>query len=233
MEGADKEFWVASHSKGLNDLGQGNFMSALIEIEDAVLSTVRRVIGLNLVRVDIYLCDWLRCFLTGRTQRVRVGSALSASTAVLSGVPQGSVLGPLLFALYVDDLFGSFKTVLPFAFADDLKLIARVPDADSVAAFQSDVRVLEEWCAQSLLEVNLEKTRVLHFGRGNSHADYFYGLNRIGSAESVVDLGVRVDTRLDFSAQADYSAKRAFAALGAIRRAFCSRDQALFTRLYR
>ena len=57
MEGADKEIWVASHTKGLNDLGQGNIMSALIEIEDAVLSTVRWVIGLNLVRVDIYLSD--------------------------------------------------------------------------------------------------------------------------------------------------------------------------------
>ena len=57
MEGADKEIWVASHTKGLNDLGQGNIMSALIEIEYAVLSTVRRVIGLNLVGVDIYLGD--------------------------------------------------------------------------------------------------------------------------------------------------------------------------------
>ena len=57
MEGADKEIWVASHSKSLNDLGQGNMMSALIEIEDAILSTVRRVIGLNLVRVDVYLGD--------------------------------------------------------------------------------------------------------------------------------------------------------------------------------
>ena len=57
MEGADKEIWVVSHSKGLNDLGQGNIMSALIEIEDAILSTVRRVIGLNLVGVDMYLGD--------------------------------------------------------------------------------------------------------------------------------------------------------------------------------
>ena len=57
MEGADKEIWVASHSKGLTDLGQGNIMSALIEIEDAILTTIRRVIGLNLVRVDIYLGD--------------------------------------------------------------------------------------------------------------------------------------------------------------------------------
>ena len=57
MEGADKEIWVASHSKSYNDLGQGNIMSALIEIEDAVLTTIRRVIGLNLMRVDIYLGD--------------------------------------------------------------------------------------------------------------------------------------------------------------------------------
>ena len=53
----DKEIWVASLTKSLNYLGQGNIMSALIEIEDAVLSTVRRGIGLNLMRVDIYLGD--------------------------------------------------------------------------------------------------------------------------------------------------------------------------------
>ena len=57
MEGAAKEIWVASHSKSFNDLGQGDLMSALIEIEDAVLSTVRRVLGLDLVGVDIYLSD--------------------------------------------------------------------------------------------------------------------------------------------------------------------------------
>ena len=57
VEGADKEIWVASHTKGFNDLGQGNIMSALIEIEDAVLTTIRRVIGFYLVRVAIYLND--------------------------------------------------------------------------------------------------------------------------------------------------------------------------------
>ena len=57
MEGADKEIWVASHTKSLNDLRQGNIMSALREIEDAVLTTIRRVIGLNLAGVDIYLVE--------------------------------------------------------------------------------------------------------------------------------------------------------------------------------
>ena len=57
MEGADKETWVAGHTKSLNELGQGNIMSALIEIEDAVLTTIRCVIGLDLVRIDIYLSD--------------------------------------------------------------------------------------------------------------------------------------------------------------------------------
>ena len=57
VEGVDKELWLASQTKSLNDLRQGNIMSALIEIEDPVLSTVRRVIGLNLVGVDIYLGD--------------------------------------------------------------------------------------------------------------------------------------------------------------------------------
>ena len=57
MEGEDIESSVASHTKSFTELGQGNNMSALIEIEDAVFSTVRRIIGLNLVGVDIYLGD--------------------------------------------------------------------------------------------------------------------------------------------------------------------------------
>ena len=57
MEGADKEIWVACHTKGFTDLRQGNIMSALIELEDAVLTTIRLVIGFYLVRVAIYLND--------------------------------------------------------------------------------------------------------------------------------------------------------------------------------
>ena len=60
MKDAEKEIRVAIHTKTLNDLGQGNIMSALIEIEDALLTTIRRVIGFDLMRVDIYLgdCGW-------------------------------------------------------------------------------------------------------------------------------------------------------------------------------
>ena len=57
MEGADKESWVAIHTKTLNELGQGNIMSALNEIEEAELTTVRGLFGFKLVGVDIYLSD--------------------------------------------------------------------------------------------------------------------------------------------------------------------------------
>jgi len=96
--------------------------------------------------VDGNLFEWIKCFLMDRYQRVRVNGSLSSCTRVNSGVPQGSVLGPLLFALYVNELL-SFKLVfsLLFLFADDTKLYQIIRSPDNCLQLQCDIDILAQW----------------------------------------------------------------------------------------
>ena len=85
--------------------------------------------------------DIIRDFLTGRSFRVCVGGEFSNLKDVLSGIPQGSVLGPLLFVLYINDLPDSIKSFAKL-FADDLKMIAKASDKLQV---DNDLKMLELW----------------------------------------------------------------------------------------
>ena len=90
-------------------------------------------------------------FLSSRTQRVKIDGVCSSSIDVVSGVPQGSVLGPLLFLLYIADLPGQLQNVL-VGYADDSTLICRIPhprDRSSMAAsLNDDLAVISDWCSR-------------------------------------------------------------------------------------
>ena len=107
------------------------------------------------------ILKWLEAFLTDRTQAVRIGSATSAFLPVISGVPQGSVLGPLLFILYVNDVTDVVPQNIKIKlFADDIKLyasIASVSDCDSLQQCFADVH---SWSASWQLKINLVKCNV-------------------------------------------------------------------------
>ena len=101
-------------------------------------------------------------FLSSRTQRVKVDGVFSSSIDVVSGVPQGSVLGPLLFLLYIADLLRLLQNEL-VGYADDSTLLCRIPhprDRSSVAAsLNDDLAVINDWCSRWGMLVNLSKTR--------------------------------------------------------------------------
>ena len=97
-------------------------------------------------------------FLTGRSLSTCVRGNYSSLRDVLSGVPQGSVLGPLLFVLFVNDLPDSVKNVTKL-FADDLKLIA---DASDKVSIENDLSSLEEWESLWLLKFKPKKCKVMH-----------------------------------------------------------------------
>ena len=110
---------------------------------------------------------WIESFLVGRSQRVAVNGTLSGVREVLSGVPQGSVLGPLLFLLYinniVDDLECSF-----LLFADDSKLFKHIKTAEDIASVQRDLQRLEAWSEKWLLKFHPGKCHVLSLGKFDS-----------------------------------------------------------------
>ena len=144
-------------------------------------------------------------FLSSRTQRVKVDGVFSSSIDVVSGVPQGRVLGPLLFLLYIADLPRLLQNEL-VGYADDSTLLCRIPhprDRSSVAAsLNDDLAVISDWCSRWGMLVNPSKTRGMLISRSRTVEPLFPDLLIDGSVVEMVSelkiLGVIIDSKLSF-----------------------------------
>ena len=140
------------------------------------------------------LLNWIKIFLSGRRQRVVINGFQSHESSVISGVPQGSVLGPLLFLIYVDDLPRVISSP-SLLFADDTKLFRPISDHDS---FQNDILTLERWSTLWQLNFNTKKSFIMHLGRNNPCYTYYIDNDPLQSVEEHKDLGVITDSNLKF-----------------------------------
>ena len=160
---------------------------------------------------------------------------MSSWKEVFSGVPQGSVLGPILFVLFIDDIDSMVSAVDLFLskFADDTKA-ARVVDSDEQAAdLQADLDGLSQWATKWQMLFNVDKCKVLHLGRSNIGRDYTMGGKKLLVTEEEKDLGVMIHKSLKSATQVAKAAKKANQVLGQIARAFTYRDKVHFVKLYR
>ena len=117
------------------------------------------------------LLKWFGSFLRGRRQCVKINSVLSSWLQVTSGIPQGSVLGPLLFALYINELPSLVSSQL-LMFADDIKLYRHIRSPIDCRILQTDINILLDWSNHWLLS-HTSECKVLHIGNtpyiGNYH----------------------------------------------------------------
>ena len=114
-----------------------------------------------------HLLHWISNYLTSRSQRVVVNGAASFSTPVISGVPQGSVLGPLLFLIYIDDITSlpitcGTQTVL---YADDLLLFCPISKQEDFFTLQRDIVSIEHWTSNNYLTFNMSKCSYMMISR--------------------------------------------------------------------
>jgi hypothetical protein len=148
---------------------------------------------------------WLDAFLSDRTFKVKVGGVLSASEKVISGVPQGSVLGPLLFIVYTADVKYNVRSSWVM-YADDMKIYN---DSLNYQMLSNDISNISKWASDWQLPLNIGKCTVLHVGGKNPCHGYYLGGVELLKSSSCLDLGVLVTSNLSWSEHTSYVVKRA------------------------
>lgn len=171
---------------------------------------------LELLGIDGVLLSWLRSYLNGRQHRVRIGSKMSRPFAAVSGVPQGSHLGPLMFSLFINDLCDELTESNFLLFADDLKFYRKIESVDDAVKLQKDLEAVNRWCSDNMMELNINKCEVISFKNTRSElVTYDYQLNDISlrRVDRIKDLGVMLDNRMNFRSHIDHVAAKARSAL--------------------
>ena len=113
--------------------------------------------------VDLRLVVWVREFLVGHTQRVRIGGQLSKEVKVTSAVPQGSILGPLLFLVYVNDIWRNINLNIRLFFEDCI-IYSKITNKN-VEKLQKDLDTLGEWAVEDGMKINPGKSKAVGFTR--------------------------------------------------------------------
>jgi len=200
----------------------------------------RRLISkLQAYRIHPGVVSWIEAFLSDRKQRVRVEGEHSNWRTVTSGIPQGSVLGPVLFVLYINDLpkfCGNDSDI--YLFADDAKLWRHILSPSDNLYLQASLDAIKAWSDEWLLKLNYGKCRVVSYGL-NTDTDYNYSITdsqrayQLVRGDQINDLGVILDSRLAYSSHIQNKIAKCYGMIGLIKRNFRHISLTGFVLLYK
>jgi Reverse transcriptase (RNA-dependent DNA polymerase) len=173
--------------------------------------------------------NWFASFLHGRTQRVIISHSTSATCDVTSGVPQGSVLSPTLFCIYIDTLLQSITeltgndNIKIFAYADDLKIVTET-STNHCRMAQQVVDLVRHWSITHKMPLSVEKSGVLHCGTNNPTRPYYLDGQNLPVLQHFKDLGVWKSPSASYSHHINSLIPACNRLCGSIQKAFRSRD---------
>lgn len=183
---------------------------------------------LRSLNISTAVTNWFSNYLFGRRQRVRFEESVSSWCDLSAGVPQGGVLSPLLFAIFINSISQNLSSFYHL-YADDLQLYTQEPlsnIADAVMRTNSDLRLISEWSRAHGLRINPSKTQTIIIGSSRTlcKLDWsalpqvsFDGIV-IPYSETVKNLGITMDRNLSWRAQLDTTSRKLFASAGSLRR---------------
>ena len=159
--------------------------------------------------MDSRVVVWIREFLIGRSQRVRVGRHYSEEVRVMSGVPQGSVLGPLLFLAYINDIWRIIESKIRL-FADDCIIYRKILNIKDVEKVQTDLDRVGDWAEGNEMKINPNKSKALSFTRAQvkDPLNYSIGDQKIPEASCCKYFVIIIRSDLNWADRVNFTVKK-------------------------
>ena len=184
--------------------------------------------------VEGSLLKWLESWLSDRKQRVVLNGKFSIWQLVISGVPQGSILGPLLFLIFINNI-DSLATQISILrkFADDTKVGQKITCDSDRLLLQECLTSLCSWAEDWGMQFNVAKCKVIHYGRNNPKHEYLMNGTKLITGESEKDIGVLTTNNLKPSSHCSEISRKANFVLNQIMKCFHYRDKVTYLKLYK
>ena len=182
------------------------------------------------------ILGWIKAFLSNRTQCVNIGCATSNTAPVTSGIPQGSVLGPILFVIYINDLPDVVdEDSFVFLFADDTKLFREIKSPVDRFILQQDLISLTEWSDKWLLKFHPDKCVSMIISRSSEIrvASYEMENHQFHCSNCEKNIGVFIDSSLNFDKHISYAVNKANRVLAIARKTFECMDRDIFSQIFK
>ncbi|MEL7079500.1 MAG: reverse transcriptase family protein, partial [Cyanobacteria bacterium J06582_2] len=181
---------------------------------------------LHMYGIDKITLNWIDSFLCQRRQRVRVEGEYSEWSKVESGVPQGSVLGPLLFSIYMNDIIETIDSEIRL-FADDCVVYRSIKNVQDAKLLQKDIQTLENWANKWEMRFQPHKCHIMHLTRNRTIMQTKYTLKKtiLNIVENTKYLGVTISKDLRWNTHINKACTKANNLLNLLRRNLNSSDQ--------